>query len=174
MMVNFLLIISVILNFCLLVKYTHLKNKQFVPSDFIDPDFLKGHAGLQSISDPDKTVLDRYDRILKQYTLDKQQDDTIHYDSNREKINKEWYSYCISRLKKITSIESRMDQYAVTLNYLASGSYEESRTDIHEKTEVEKEYDVTMKDISNLNDIENYYAKFISNETYKSIKKSAD
>ena len=140
----------------------------------MDQDFYKGHAGLQSVSDPDKTIFDRYDRISKQYALDKQQNDTVHYSPDIEKINKEWYNYCISRLKKITSVESRMDQYAITLNYLSGGSYEERNISAHEKTQVEKDYAVTMDDINTLNDIENYYAKFIPNEVYKSIKKSAD
>lgn len=145
-----------------------------VPSNSIDAYFYTGHPGLQSISDQKYTILDRFEKLNKQYELDILEADYTHWEIDKTRVKREWYAYCVNKIRKITNIESRMDQYSISLYYINGGSYEESRTDAHEKTPSEKEYDLIIEKIANINTMENYYAKFISDETYKSIKQATD
>lgn len=168
-MVNLLLIAS--LGFNAYYFSQHHKHETVLPAESMDPYFYTGHPALQSVYNPDQTIFDRFARIKKAYEADKSSPDYTRYEADKTTIKKDWSRYCVQNLRRITNIESRLDQYAITLYYMGGGSPKEVPTETFPN---DTEYDIVTADLALLNDIEHYYAQFISNETYKSIKQSTD
>ncbi len=171
MMVNILLFASFILNGYFISRFDFLRLKKPIPAESINPVFYEQAPSLRSSANPDEDLFDRSARLKKQYELDRLQPDYSHYESDREKLKREWLLYCIAKVRKIKNIEARLDQHAVALIFING---EKSSTHEGDVTPIEKSLEQTYALISELDDISNYYAKFLSNETYRSILQGTD
>ncbi len=74
-------------------------------------------------------------------------------------------------MRKIINIETRLEQHSVALHYINGDQAGDTE---HEMTSSEKSEQEASDAVSKLNDMSNYYAKFLSNETYKMIVSAAD
>lgn len=117
---------------------------------------------MTSISYPDQTLRDRFDKLYKDYLEDKQQSDYIHYEIDSRRVKKEWYNYCLLKLKKITGIKTRIKDTEECI-LLLNGSNEEVMDQIRDKR-----YEESLADMSN------YYSHFVSLDSYKYILQTVD
>jgi hypothetical protein len=116
-----------------------------------------------SVSRNSQTLSRRFSILYKAYLNDKSTPDFSHNINNTRQIKKEWVSYCKIQLKKVISIKARVrDLELVLIN-----NYPDKIDDI-ELIIQDKKYEEHLADMSN------YYAKFISEEEYRSITNSMD
>lgn len=171
MVVNVLLISSLVFNGYILIQYEYLRLKKSIPAESIDAAFYQQHLSLMSVTEPSQNLFDRCARLEKQYAEDKQQRDETYYEADGEKLKREWLFYCINRIRKIVNIENRLEQHSIALHYINGN---QTNPPEHEMTPSEQAEQETLDAIGRLNDMSNYYAKFLSNETYKTITLSTD
>lgn len=171
MMVNVLLIASLVFNVFILFKYDYLKLKKSVPAEAINPDFYQKHPTLLSVADPSQNLFDRVAKIKKQYDYDKQKPDYDYYEPDHVTVKKDWFLYCLKQSRKITNITTRLEQQSLTLHFLNG---ERPVDEESGPTDAEKAEQDIVNVVDTLNDMSNYYAKFLSNEAYRSIMQLSD
>lgn len=112
---------------------------------------------------PDKNSLNqRFDILYRDYLIDKQQSEYSYYNKDTNTVNKEWADLCVSKLKKITIIQIRIDDTERCISSMTGDS-----ASLSEKVK-EKKYEERLSDMSN------YYSKFISFDSYKRILNTMD
>lgn len=114
----------------------------------------------QSVSDPQKTLMNRYTKIYKTYLDDKSEPDHIHYLKNG-KVESDWYRHCHTQLIKIINIKNRLK----AVENILLLTYPEKTDEVDEASNKSEEA---------LADMSNYYSKFLPTEVYDSIVKSFD
>ena len=117
-------------------------------------------SNYQSVSDPDKTLMSRYNKIYKGYIDDKSEPDRIHY-LKSGRVDSEWYQHCKKQLVKIINIKNRIK----AVENILLKTYPEKTDEI---------YQTSNKNEESLADMSNYYSKFLPTEVYDSIVKSFD
>jgi hypothetical protein len=116
---------------------------------------------MKSAVSENATLNDRFNKLYEEYLKDKQQPDYAFYDSNG-KIDRWWASKCATKLRRIVSIRVRLRDVEHTI--LAMGIKPALVAD----SVREKHFEETLADMSN------YYARFISLESYRQITNSVD
>lgn len=111
-----------------------------------------------------KKLKDRLDRLYKQYLKDKNLPREYYYVNGR--VENYWSKKCISNLRRIAVISAKVELIEEIINNLI-------KNDLKAKQEFDmiverREYHEKLIDMSN------FYARFVSDETYTSIQNSLD
>jgi len=168
--VNLLLIVSLIINsvFIYLIKFsnndivkenTNAKANGTVTAVY---DLRK----YESTSYPNQNLEVRFNRIYEQYLKDKQSPVDDYYTDG--KVDEYWYKKCMSNLKRIVVLSAKIQIIETTLNNVIDAS---------EAADVKKELDLLVETKGyheKLLDMSNFYARFLSDESYAMVQQTLD
>lgn len=115
-----------------------------------------------SVYNYDTTIKRRFDNLYKTYMKDKESPDESYYSKGDGKIDPWWQHNCLSNLKKIVVMRTRIRdiEHCIII-------FTEKESAVADMIK-EKRYEELLADMSN------YYSRFVSVESYNSILHSMD
>jgi hypothetical protein len=119
-------------------------------------------SNYSSVSYKSQNLLQRYNKLYKEYLSDKEKPDSYHYKKS-DADAKDWKRYCNVKLRKIINIKTRL----VDIEHLLEKNYPSQFDDIQKIIQ-------DTKHEESLSDMSNYYARFVSSEAYDYLLQSSD
>lgn len=117
---------------------------------------------MPSVSTERASLKQRVDRLYREYLTDKQSPDYTYYVKSTNRVDKWWADSCVSKLRKIVSIRTRIRDIEQCINIVTGDP------NVLADTVREKRYEEILSDMSN------YYSRFVSVESYKYILTTMD
>jgi hypothetical protein len=153
----------------LLTKATNTRVEKIVEKEVyfnnLSIDKVYDLAHYDSTATPSESLDKRLDRLYVNYLKVKDNPKSTFYNKEQE-LDPDWERTCVNNLRKIHGIASKLEVIENSISILCDGK--EESTKYFELLVENKQYHDRLEEMSN------FYAKFISNYMYDKIIKSID